>query len=356
MHLLQYVACFCWFSFTVFCVLGLAAQIYKPKRGSRKAENVEYVIVSAANREVREALFESIAHAKHARILVDEGSELIPELDGSSLVVVPSDYRSDLVGKGRAINYFIETEVQRGKWYAFIDDDNLVLDDNFLYEIPYYEERGYVAANPVLVPRNGRSSLAGVMDSIRHFDDLTTFRFFTGLLGKPLAGLHGELLAVKGEVLREIGYNNRSIVEDFRFAQELVRRGYRTWQSSTRVSIKSPNSLGGLLRQRGRWFRGILGDLKHCPPAMGAVVGVRMLLWSVGVFGSWALSPLWFMFWGHFWPAVPGGVCYWATYLYGAVRSGRLRFVPLIPLFGVLEAASAYAGLRQKGFEVIDKS
>lgn len=225
MHLLQYVACFCWFSFTVFCVLGLAAQIYKPKRGSRKAENVEYVIVSAANREVREALFESIAHAKHARILVDEGSELIPELDGSSLVVVPSDYRSDLVGKGRAINYFIETEVQRGKWYAFIDDDNLVLDDNFLYEIPYYEERGYVAANPVLVPRNGRSSLAGVMDSIRHFDDLTTFRFFTGLLGKPLAGLHGELLAVKGEVLREIGYNNRSIVEDFRFAQELVRRG-----------------------------------------------------------------------------------------------------------------------------------
>lgn len=109
--------------------------------------------MSVANRKVERALFECIAHTKeklgnNLRLLVNEGSELIPKLKENSLVIVPTSYRRDLVGKGGAINYFIEKEVQPDKWYAFIDNDNLILDDSFLYEIPYYEKKGYVAMNP----------------------------------------------------------------------------------------------------------------------------------------------------------------------------------------------------------------
>ncbi len=360
-ELLQYVAFFCWTCFSIFVVLGVVGQIYRPKRDKKKAENVECVLVSIANCKVEISLFECIAHTKkaldnHLWVLVDEGSELIPKLKENSLVIVPISYRRDLVGKGRAINYFIEKETQPDKWYTFIDDDNLILDDNFLYEVPYYEKKGYVAMNPLLVPRKGKSTLTYIMDSIRYFDDLMIFRFFTGFLKRPLIGLHGEFLTIKGEVLKEIGYGNHSLTEDFRFASELVRRGYKTWQSDSKVSIKSPNSLSDLNKQRGRWFKGILKDWIYCPPLMKAVVGSRLLIWVLGVFGSWALSPLWFLFWESFYFAIPGGLYYWVTYLYGIGKSKKPYYFFLIPLFGIFEASSFYAGLRQKEFVVIDKN
>lgn len=360
-ELLQYAAFFCWACFSIYVVLGVIGQIYRPKRDKKKAENVECVIVSVANRKVEKSLFECIAHTKKVldnplRILVDEGSELIPKLEEeNSLVIVPTSYRRDLVGKGRAINYFIEKEVQPDRWYAFIDDDNLILDNSFLYEIPYYEKKGYVAMNPLLVPRKGRSTLTYIMDFIRYFDDLMAFRFFTGFLGRPLVGLHGELLTTKGGVLKEIGYNNHSLAEDFRFASELVRRGYKTWQSDSRVSIKSPNSLGDFNKQRGRWFKGVFKDWRYCPPLMKAVVGLRLLTWVLGIFGSWALSPLWLL-WESFYFAIPGGLYYWVIYLYGVWKSKKPYYFFLISLFGILEVASAYAGLRQKEFVVIDKN
>lgn len=360
-EILQYVAFFNWAWFSVFVVLGVMGQIYKPKQDKKKAENVECVLVSVANHKVEKSLFECIVHTKkkldnHLRLLVDEGSELIPKLKENSLVIVPASYRKDLVGKGRAINYFIEKEVQLDKWYTFIDDDNLIMDDNFLYEIPLYEKKGYVAMNPVLVPRKGRSTLTYIMDFIRYFDDLMVFRFFTGLLKRPLIGLHGEFLTVKGEILKEIGYSNRSLTEDFRFASELVRKGYKTWQSESRVSIKSPNSLNDLIKQRGRWFKGISMDWKYCPFLMKGVIGLRLLIWVFGIFGSWALSPLWFLFWGSFCLAIPGGLYYWTIYFYGVGKSRNLYFLFLIPFFGIFEAASIYAGLKQKEFVVIDKN
>lgn len=360
-ELLQYVAFFCWACFSIFVVLGIVGQLFRPKIDKKKAENVECVLVSVASRKVEKSLFECIAHTKkrldnHLTVLVDEGSELIPKLKENSLVIVPTSYRKDLVGKGRAINYFIEKEVQTDKWYTFIDDDNLIMDDSFLYEIPYYEKKGYVAMNPVLVPRKGKSTLTYIMDFIRYFDDLMAFRFFTGLLKRPLIGLHGEFLTVRGGVLKEIGYGNHSLTEDFRFASELVRRGYKTWQSSSKVSIKSPNSLGDLIKQRGRWFKGISKDWRYCPFLMKGAVGSRLLIWVLGVFGSWALSPLWFLFWETFYFAIPGGLYYWVTYIYGVGKSKKPYYFFLIPLFGIFEAGSVYAGLKQKEFVVIDKN
>jgi len=334
--------------------------MYKPKRGREKAENVEVVIVSIANSKVKKALFECIAHTKKTLnvpiwILVDEGSELIPELIGLNLVIVPKDYRRDLVGKGRAMNFFIETKVEGRKWYTFVDDDNLVHDDGFLFEIPGYDEKGYVAMNPVLYPRRGKSDISYVMDSIRYFDDLFIFRFFTGLLKTPLIGLHGELLTVKGEVLKEIGYDNRSLTEDFRFASELVRRGYKTWQSSTKVCIKSPNSVKDFLKQRGRWFKGIMDDWKYCPVTMKIVVASRLVMGALGIFGSWAFLPLWFM-WGPLWCAIPGGLYCWMVYIYGIIKLKKPHYLLAIPLIGAIEAMAFYAGLKQKTFVVIDKN
>jgi egghead protein (zeste-white 4 protein) len=398
---LKYLAYFCWAAYSVFVVIGLVGYRYKAKSGNTKCHNIEFVIPTVASKTVINSLLECIEQTSNRfpdiplSILVDQNTKLLDELwlplTSSStemnhsrsgllfamllsspiplpciskrispikVVVVPNHYRQDLIGKGRAMSYFIETRIEKDKWYSFIDDDNIILDSSMLYEIPYYEKMGYVACNPIIVPREGKSKIAYIMDYIRRFDDVTIFRFFTGICKKPVLGLHGEVLTVKGSILKEIGYHRRTLTEDFRFAAEIIKRKkMKTWQSSTKVSIKSANSVHDLLNQRGRWFKGIAMDLKFCTPAMKAIVGLRMSIWILGIFGSWALSPLW-IFWndGVYWFAI-GGICPWIVFVVLIIRNKQpLYYILCIPLFGILESISPWFGLKQKEFVVIDKN
>ncbi len=358
-EVLRIIAFLCWSMFLLWTILGVISLTYKPKKAKEPAKNVEIIIVSIASPKVRNSLFETIENIRKLNlkfhILVDEGAALIDELPASNLIIVPKTFKPHLVAKGRAIDYFIETHVQNGRWYGFVDDDNLVLDTEFLYEIPYYEEHGYVAMNPILVMRRGKSTLTYVMDSIRIYDDLTVYRFFTGLLGRPFVGLHGELLCAKGEILKEIGYDYHTITEDFHFSAELIKRNYRTWQSKTKVSLKSPNSLHDLMRQRGRWFKGISLELKNVTTPMQLIVGTRVSFWALGLFGSWAFAFLWST-WGPMWPALPGGIAYWLLYCYGVFKSSKWWYIVVIPLIGVMESLSWVMSFKQKGFIVIDKT
>lgn len=355
-----------WVSFTFFVMLGGVAQLYKTKKGKKIAKNVDFVVVTCARESVRNSLLETVRHLKNnfnqrVIILIDEGAdmqqELIKEFGSRHVFRTPENYRKDLVGKGRAMNYFIEKQVKKTRWYSFVDDDNLVMDDKFLYEIPVYDKLGYVATNPVLKARKGRSTATFIMDSLRYFDDITIFRFFTGLLKKPLMGLHGELLTVKGAVLLEIGYNFHSLTEDFRFATKLVKKGYKTWQSDTVVSIKSPNTIGDLLKQRGRWFKGILLDIPHAPVLMQIVVGWRLLLWVSGIFGSWAFFYLWQYFnIENGFLTLPAGIYYTYVYTHGVWSSRKLHYFFLIPVLGIIETVSFISGIKQKTFVVINKN
>ncbi|MCY0867718.1 MAG: glycosyltransferase family 2 protein [Desulfurococcus sp.] len=350
--------------YTVLLSIGLTGYaVYKPRRSSVKTSNYEIVLVSKADERVQRSLLESIryhvAMFGHITLVVDEGAPLLSMLrylKGVRLIVVPSSYRRDLVGKGRALNYFVEHFVSPDKWYVFIDDDNLILDESFLYEIPYYESKGYVAGNGVLLPRPGRSKISYAMDWIRYMDDLTLYRFFTGLLGRPLLGLHGELLIVKGSVLKEVGFNTKTLTEDFSFAIELVKRKYKTWQSATRVSIKSPNSLKDLMFQRGRWFKGMIMDIKRSPAPMKLIVAFRSFTWVFNLAVSILLFPV-LVYLGLVWYMLPGSIYYLATYTYGVIRSREPYLLLLIPLFGLIEVSSRIYGLVEvNDFVVIDKN
>ena len=387
--------------YSVFVIIGMVGFHYKAESASTRANNVEFIIISQASRRVRNSLLDCISNTRiqfpwvPLSIVIDEGSELTDDLlrlvnvtqqqittsikDSTSahqkgsviarqrdtsedlkIIVVPDRYRKDLVGKGRAINYFIDRYViDENKWYSFIDDDNIILDDKFLYEIPYYEQRGYVAFNPTITARMGNSRFIWIMDFIRKYDDVTVFRFFTGLLGIPYIGMHGEMLTVKGSVLREIKYDFYSITEDFRFTAELIKRKMKVWQSKTNICIKSANNINDILCQRGRWFKGISLDLKYCPPLMRMIVTSRIVLWIIGIFGTWALSPLW-LYWGIHWQSeifIVSGIYPWIIFIHAIIKNKEpLYCILFIPLFGILESISYWFGINNKGFYVIDKN
>lgn len=295
------------FSFFIYIGIGaILSPFYSVKRSDTKQDKFRLVIVTIAAPHVRNALMSTIAH--HLKkfseyeifVVIDEGAELGPELhdiDGIEVLTVPDSYTVEAEAKGRAINYVIDTIVDDAPdyWYGFIDDDNRILDDSFLYEIPYYDEQGYGAANPVIVPRQGRSRLTFIADHTRLVEDLTVFRLFIGHLKKPYLGLHGELLLVKGDILKEVTFNRETIVEDFAFAMELVRHEIPTWQSATRLSILSPHSIEAFLKQRRRWFLGIIYYLPESPRLTQVIVGARQFLISLSLTASWLFAPLWFV-------------------------------------------------------------
>lgn len=354
----------------LFVIAGSIGYVtYRPRRKSYKADNVEFVLVTVASSKVKNALNESLTSLRNMFkgyviwLVVDEGAELIHYLSKLvlsdpyvRLAVVPENYASSYRGKARAMRYFIEYLTDQRNWYVFLDDDNVVLSDDFLYEIPYYEERGYVAFNPILKPRRGRSTLAFIIDWVRYFNDLTFYRFFTGLLGLPLLGLHGELLGVRGDVLRELDINPNSIAEDFRVAVELVKRKYKTWQSGTIVSIKSPNNISDLQMQRARWFKGVLSDLKHAPNVMRVLVAVKSFNWVVGAIAVTALVMTANYNTYLVLLIVLNSLYYWTAYTYGVYKSGGLKYLLLTPLAGLIEVSSIFRAYSIKTFYVINKN
>ena len=362
----------------LYIVLGLVGFFgYTPDRGEERAQHVRFVITTVASEGVRPALTEAIEHQLEQFedyelfVLIDEGSDLQAELladDRVQTVVVPESFTCEATAKGRAIQYFIETVVadEQWFWYAFLDDDNLLLDDSILYEIPVYERRGCGAANPVLVPRPGRSMATFVMDHLRTLDDLTVFRTFTGLLGKPAIGFHGELLTARGNLLVEVGFDRPSIVEDYAFAARLIERGVPVWQTASRVSILSPHTLRALFKQRRRWYQGLWREQFRSPPVAVAAMGLRLFTWTFALLGGVAFLPAWVLVSaGVSIPAAVhgfvllGAAVYWVAYLYGVSRTGRAwpKHLLLVPVYSVLEAGTAIYSLYHwtDEFVVIEK-
>jgi beta-1,4-mannosyltransferase len=369
-----------WSLISVYVILGWSAfLLYKVKQSGKRATYVELVIVSKASSSVKESLFECLQYHvttfgcdMTVNIVIDEGCDLEEEVSqwvksrlGCQLVIVPNEFQCEAIAKGRAIEYFIRHHVDSRKWYAFIDDDNKLLTDDFLYEVPYYEKKGYVCANGILKPRMGRSHITYIADHLRWFDDLSLFRFGTGLLGYAINGIHGELLLCQGDVLKRVSFNRETITEDFAFARELIKQGYRFWQSKTVISILSPHSFLDFIKQRSRWYKGLAQDVRSADRKTMLFSGIRIVIWKLSILGSWLLFPIWWflidlpLFVKLF--CLIGALHYYLAYFTGVVRlklhwSRKGWFLLLLPLYSIMEAIPPHYFSKSKGFFVIDKS
>jgi egghead protein (zeste-white 4 protein) len=350
-----------------------------PKRGP---DEVEFVVVTKALRGVLPTLREVLERLRDGFpgykvwVVTDDDSPGLEELVswkrilGFHLVVVPSSYRRGKF-KSRAIQYFIDYYVDPRKWYVFLDDDSYPLDDKFLCQldpsVPVY--------NGIIYPRRGRSLLAWLADGSRFFHSISRQRFALGILHKPVYGLHGELLIVRGDVLRRVPMASDSIVEDTLYAARLIRAGIPAGMVSTRVSILSPNSIRDFWRQRARWQLGILRDIVRglYPPSLALTRAADILVWLLAPASPllWAYIGLHLSGGGHLMRAL--GILALLLYFTIAVNHGQvaarelgplrglaLSLTGLYPLMIIYYASPVYAILRAPSilsrFVIIDKS
>lgn len=245
------------------------------------------------------------------------------------VLTVPKDYRTPRGAKfkARANHYALELRRREGEntrnaYVYHLDDDTHVGQDTIssIAEFIHLHHGQYFLAQGVLTfPRElTPSRFCWLADSMRPGDDITRFAFFTGVLRRPLAGLHGEHLLIRGDIEDSIGWDfPDTVVEDAHFGLEFARRYKRRATMLNSFSYgASPASLKDLIRQRRRWAEGLLRLMKkrsiplrkRIPLALSVLCGVSAPFQQLTL----VLGIAWLTGIGNTSPVVRGVALFWA--------------------------------------------
>ena len=268
--------------------------------------------------------------------------EIGPLGDPIRIVNVPTEYRTPLGSrfKTRANQFAMENRRTAGenteRCYVYhLDDDTHIGHDTAASLAEFIEldgDRFLLAQGILTFPHQlTPSKFCRLADSIRPADDLTRFAFFTGALGTPLGGLHGEHLIVRADIEDEIGWDfPNTVIEDAYFAIQFAMRYPR--RSTTLNSYSygaSPATIKDLVRQRRRWIEGLLRlafnrklPLKPKVPLLYSIftwslapfqfVGLALLVsYATGLDNTSPISPWFLPLWsislaGIFWLYIEG--------------------------------------------------
>lgn len=171
--------------------------------------------------------------------------------------------------KGKAIAYALRAllgpiEARRGVRYdavAFFDADNRVAPD-FLALMHAELDGGARFIQGYLGVKNPE---ANWLTRVIHISYLTTNRLWQ--LGRRRVGLSGQCggtgVCIDASLLRDRDWPTRTLTEDLELTCQLALEGtYLTWCHGAKVFDEKPTSVRVVYRQRVRWMRGHLRNLR----------------------------------------------------------------------------------------------
>jgi egghead protein (zeste-white 4 protein) len=309
---------------------------------------------------------------------------------GSDLAhyVVPQAYRTPrgALYKARALEYAVEqSQLPDDAWVMHLDEESHItasLVVGIRQAIEEEEASGAyrIGQGTILYHRDleGRLLLT-LADSVRTGDDLGRFHL-QHRLGLTIFGLHGSFILVRNSVEREVGFDfgpEGSITEDSFWALRQMQQGRQCRWVDGYLAEQTPRSLLDFVRQRRRWFVGLVKVSLDAPVAFRWRLGlaVSTAVWSVSWLGIIYLYVN--LFTGYRVPVAVHAAgnfafaVYIMTYVLGLKLNldnlppvGRVRAaglyaaqVLLIPVFALFEALGViYALVRPEfGFHVIRK-
>lgn len=191
-------------------------------------------------------------------------------------------------------------------------------------------------------------------DSVRTGDDVGRFHLQNRVWHLPVVGFHGSFILVRQSVERRAGFDvgpEGSITEDAFWTLILAGHGVRCRWVDGYVVEQSPGRIIDFVRQRRRWYRGLIKTVRHAPVSwrLRLPLGIFTALWTV----SWVTIVYTYIEVAMGWRAVGpiqaiGDVafaCYIVIYVIGLHVALRAHVVQVGPLRKAVLYAGQVAGM-----------
>lgn len=174
----------------------------------------------------------------------------------------PSSFKCNSKYKSRALEWYRRIQkLTKYDWVLHLDEETVVDRYTILRCIEFIKYSPHLTGQGVILYNQynfWNKWLYTAADSSRVGDDLGRFHLQYEILHGALFGAHGSFLLNNGTVENDITWELTSLTEDYQFAVNSRMKGYTCGQIDGIVREQSPQKLLDFLKQRRRWFAGII--------------------------------------------------------------------------------------------------
>ncbi|HEY5225817.1 MAG TPA: glycosyltransferase family 2 protein [Methylovirgula sp.] len=234
-------------------------------------------------------------------VVIDKCSNVafLPQRDADVRVItVPEDYRTSNGSrfKARALHYaLLNSPISDGTWIVHLDEETQPTSSGIKGICKFISEaestgRLKIGQGCLVYHREWeRHPFLTLADIGRTGDDFARFHF-QNRLGVTLFGLHGSYIVVRNDIEKATGgfdFGPRGdITEDAFWAMKAMQQGIRCAWVEGYLEEQSCMTFSDFLRQRRRWFQGLVQVALHAPVAIRwrVCLAFNTLLWGLAPF------------------------------------------------------------------------
>jgi egghead protein (zeste-white 4 protein) len=322
-------------------------------------------------------------------VVTDVPNPALPaRADDLAYLTVPRSYQTvrGSLFKARALQYALQfSPLSSNAWIVHLDEETHPTESGIrgIAKMIKEEEsdgRLRIGQGTILYHRSWREHpFLTLADMPRTGDDLGRFHL-AHRSGVTLFGLHGSYIVVRNDVEKQVGFDFGpvgSITEDAFWALASMQLGYRCRWVDGYLEEQSTQSVRDFMKQRRRWFQGIVKVCLHAPVKLKwrIVLSISTVLWTLAPV-SIGFTILHFITGGSVNPVVTAMAdMSFASFIITSLAGLRVNlaehgienpvlrfawsvaFLLCMPLFSVIEAGSvAYAIVSPStGFHVVKK-
>ena len=216
-------------------------------------------------------------------------------------IIVPTKFSCNALYKGRALQYAVELRREEGKntkeiSVFHLDDESLITKQTLCSILTYLEGTPKpISEGLIIYPLQEKEKIKfpHLMDTLRPFCCFECMEFMR--TGKP-DYIHGSNLLIRSDIEEEVGWQNgKTLAEDTLFAIQAKKKiGSEAfgWHGGV-VEEQSPLNFRDLMKQRKRWFYGLIQNLKYLSRIDKISQSFRAILWTAGFMAGIASILAW---------------------------------------------------------------
>lgn len=252
-----------------------------------------------------------VAFSDYNITVVTEDPRDLTFVTGAKVILVPKEYKTEnsAIRKARALQYAVEqrrlakehNSDESSQWIFHMDEESVVTSHTVLSLLTFIrEKKGLISEGPIVYPYKiwDANRLTLLAESVRPFQ---CYECVSQMKHPPAIHMHGSNLLVREDVEDSVGWDNgETVAEDQLFGFKVYEKygNIFGWHGGLLLE-QPPLTLADHFRQRKRWIKGTLENLKYLPVKMKTRIYLRISSFWLGFLSALTTTIL-YVIWS--WP------------------------------------------------------